>query len=143
MTQIGLELIEMEDGGSHLLLHAIIGDQAIRLVLDTGASRTVLDSSFIESIFPTLLKKSEEEPSIGLGSNQLQAYTIEDLDLKIGDLLIAKPKLALMDLANVIQAYEIINKGPVHGVLGGDILLQYRATIDYEKLLLTLEVLHN
>lgn len=143
MKEIQLELVQMEDGGSHLLLYARIGDQDIRLVLDTGASRTVIDLGFIEALFPTLMKITEEEQSIGLGSNELQAYTITDLDFKLGDLIITKANLALMDLSNVIQAYESIQKGPVHGVLGGDILLKYQAQINYSNLTLSLEMLNN
>lgn len=139
-TQIELEKVEIEGNGCHLLLEATLDGVPIRLVLDTGASRTVLDSNFYQTIFPTEELKEEDEKSIGVGSNQLESFLVNVKSFGLGELKIENHETALMDLTYVSLTYQKLNIGEVHGVLGGDILEQFEAIIDYGTLKLNLKV---
>jgi uncharacterized 2Fe-2S/4Fe-4S cluster protein (DUF4445 family) len=45
---------------------------------------------------------------------------------------------AVLDLAHVNQAYELLQLPPIDGVMGSDILMQYLATINLKKMELSL-----
>ncbi len=137
-TIIELEKVEIEETGCHLLLNAKLNDFEIRLVLDTGASRTVLDSNFYQTIFPSEELEEENEKSIGVGSNQLDSYLVIIKSFDLGELKIENQEIALMDLSNVSLTYQKLNIGEVHGVLGCDFLEQFNAVIDYANLKLNL-----
>ena len=46
---------------------------------------------------------------------------------------------AVLNLKHVNQTYEKLKLAPVEGILGGDILLKYKATINYDTRELVLE----
>lgn len=137
-TKITLKKINIEETGCHLLLNAVLNGSIVRLVLDTGASRTVIDSNFYLENNPNELLKEEEEKSIGVGSSQLDSYLTKVPLFEIGELSLKNLEIALMDLSNVSLTYHNLGIGEVHGVLGGDILADNYAQIDYKKLTLCL-----
>ena len=61
-------------------------------------------------------------------------------DMLIGDLELPPFEAAVLDLSAINIAYRQLNLPEVLGVLGGDILMKYKAVIDYEKRLLKLKV---
>lgn len=132
-TVIKLEKVVIEESGCHLLVAATIDETEVRLVLDTGASRTVLDSNFFKKLNPDLILKEEEEKSIGVGSNQLDSFLVEVEGFSLSAYKLNNVQLALMDLSNVSLTYQNLGMGEVHGVLGGDILQAGKAVINYEN----------
>jgi predicted aspartyl protease len=47
-TTVPLELINLHDDGFHLLVEVVVFGQKFNAVLDTGASKTVLDKTIVE-----------------------------------------------------------------------------------------------
>lgn len=137
-TVIKLERVVIEGSGCHLLVEAAIDETKVRLVVDTGASRTVVDSNFFKELNPDLILKEEEEKSIDVGSNQLDSFLVEVENFSLSAYRLSNVQLALMDLSNVSLTYENLGMGEVHGVLGGDMLQEGKALIDYENHTLTL-----
>jgi hypothetical protein len=58
--------------------------------------------------------------------------------LQIGELTIENYEAPVFDLSAIKFAYEKLNLPPVIGVLGGDILMDYKGVINYQTLSLTL-----
>lgn len=104
------------------------------MVLDTGASKTVLDRH-------TLLSSGIEEATLqdtdilstGLGTNTMVSQILELPYLAIGEWRQKNVRVAVLDLSSINYAYEQMNFPKVIGVLGGDILLKYGAIINYKK----------
>jgi hypothetical protein len=138
MIKILLEKVDIETSGNHLLLDVKVNDYSCKLVLDTGASRTVLDVSFLESINQEFTSQPEDEKSVGVGSNQLDSYLIDVDIFEIGELKLENYQLAAMNLEHVKMSYEKLGYNSVQGVLGGDILNNYDAIINYKNLSLDL-----
>ncbi|MEQ7799083.1 retropepsin-like aspartic protease [Pedobacter sp. ASV1-7] len=137
---VPLTLINLQDDGFHLLVEIVVFGQTILAVVDTGASRTVFDKTFIETHI-TDLKKNEEEvhaTTLFTTSSTLQA-TIPKL--KIGSLIIKDYESVALDLEAVNQAYEGLGHGPIAAILGGDLLLKYNAVINYKKMKLKMTIL--
>jgi len=137
-TKVPLELVNLHNDGFHLLVEVVVFGQSFHLVLDTGASKTVFDKTVIEKHMKNTELLSSELLSTGLGTSNMESYTIILPILKIGKFKLKNFEAAVLDLSMISQAYSNLNLPPVIGVLGGDILMPYQAIINYKKLHLKL-----
>lgn len=136
--KIKLKLIELEADGCHLLLEAKIGQEKLRLVVDTGASKTALDADWLRAILPGLDFEKQEQASAGLGTTTMESALAVLPELKLGKLKLRHFSVAVLDLSHIRESYRQLGLGELHGVLGGDILQLYQARIDYPKSRLSL-----
>jgi predicted aspartyl protease len=127
----------MEGGGYHLGLEINLNGKKAFLLLDTGASRTVLDKNQIEHYNSHEIELMDEK-STGLGTNSMDIHTTEIALIEIGSKKIENTTIALIDLSHVNETYEKLGFKRIQGVLGSDLLYRYNAIIDYNKLELTL-----
>jgi predicted aspartyl protease len=111
-----------------------IFDKKFNMVIDTGASKTVLDRGTLLSagIAETTLLDTDIL-STGLGTNSMMSQILELPSLSIGEWEQHSVNVAVLDLSTINYAYEQMNFPKVIGVLGGDILLGYGAIINYKK----------
>lgn len=137
-TTVPLELINLQDDGFHLLVEVVVFGQKFNAVLDTGASKTVLDKTIVEKYVNSGELLLSDKLSTGLGTNTMESHTVILPYLKIGKLRLESFEVAVLDLSTISTAYATLNLPPVIGVLGGDILQSNRAIISYEKLQLKL-----
>ena len=128
---IKLQSISIPPGGLHLIVRVKINSKTARLVLDTGASQTVLDMNRV--IRFTQQKKFEKQNghSSGIGSSAMVSHLFQPETFQIGDFTLLGKNLVLLDMVHVNNSYAMINKKPVDGVLGGDVLKKFHARIDY------------
>ncbi len=139
-TLVPLKLINLQDDGFHLLVEVVVFGIKFNAVLDTGASKTVLDKSTVEKYIRTDELLISDRLSTGLGTNTMESHTVVLPSLRIGKLKLKDFEAAVLDLSTISTAYETLNLPPVIGVLGGDILYQHDAVVNYKKLLLKLSL---
>lgn len=135
---IDLKLIRIDKNGCHLSLSGKINGRKANLIIDTGASQTVFDKNRIGLFLGHEEFEKVHSLSSGLGTSSMESHLVKVPGLMIGDLEIKNEKMVLLDLSHVNQSYEMMNKKPIDGVIGGDILKKYRAVIDYPRKKLTL-----
>ncbi|RNL54102.1 aspartyl protease family protein [Pedobacter jejuensis] len=135
--KIPLKLINLQDDGFHLLVEIVVFKQKHFVVLDTGASRSVFDKSLIEQHLSETLHVSDEINAATLftTTTTIQATIPE---VKIGSLKIKNYETVAIDLQSVTETYRQFGHPPISGIIGGDILMQYKAVINYDKLTLKL-----
>jgi hypothetical protein len=138
-TTIPFKILNIDGEGFHLLIKIYINRKVAKIIIDTGASKTVFDKTRIEKFVIERNFDVHEKMSSGLGTNTMQSQTTSIRKIKVGEIEILDYKAVLLDLSHVNQSYKQIGLAPVDGVLGSDILLQYRAVIDYEKKILKLK----
>jgi hypothetical protein len=134
MIEIPLQIIELENDNFHILIEGCFFDGTIaNWIIDTGASKTVLDSNLTQ--FYESVKSSDDEDYQSAGINQGMLDTSVGLIdcLRLGDLEISKLKVALIDLKHVNEIYEKYTRYKIAGLIGGDILMNYKCLIDYEN----------
>jgi hypothetical protein len=136
-TIIPLQIIDMQEDGYHPLISVTIFGKLFTLVLDTGASKTAFDQSMIEAEGQDFILS--DRLSTGLGTNSMTSSTAMISDLYIGNLLIEELEVAVLDLSTINIAYAQLGHPEVLGVLGGDILMKYKAVINYGKKQLVLK----
>ncbi|WP_134090606.1 retropepsin-like aspartic protease [Olivibacter sp. XZL3] len=139
MIKIPLALLNLQDDGFHLLVEVVVFGQNFKAVLDTGASKTVFDKTIVERHIGTQRLKSSDRVSTGLGTTSMESFTWQLPDIQIGAFHLKNFEVAVLDLSSINFAYENLSVDPVIGVIGGDILTQYRGVIDYGKMTLTLK----
>ena len=136
---IPLEILTIREEGFHIFLPIKIFGQEVRMLLDTGASRTVFDEAIIKGISSELDLEENEDKATGLGSNTVDNYVaVIDL-LEIGTLSVTDYQVGVLNLTHVNESYENIGAASIAGVLGSDLLVKFKAVIDLEKEMLTLK----
>ena len=138
MIEIPLQILNLHDDGFHLLVEVVVFGQPYKAVLDTGASKTVLDKTILLELIREEDLLTTDKLSTGLGTTSMESFMITIPDLWIGELHIPELEAAVLDLSNINHAYEKMELQRVIGVIGGDILMDHRAIIDYGNLTLKL-----
>lgn len=109
------------------------------MVLDTGASQTVLDKNRVHRFVDEKEFEKNEALSTGLGTNSMESHIVHIRKMQLGNLIIKEAQLILLDLSIVNASYEQIGMKPIDGILGGDVLMMHAAVIDFRKKTLKLK----
>jgi predicted aspartyl protease len=128
---IPLQIIDLQDDGFHPLVEVVVFGQPFIAVLDTGASKTAFDRTMLEHANTDAIFESTDRLSTGLGTNTMASSKIVLDSMYIGGFLITDIEVAVLDLSAINHAYQQLNKPTVIGVVGGDILMKYKAIVDY------------
>lgn len=137
MTGIPIEIKKIPPKGFHIFVKGKIMGKPVRFLIDTGASKSVIDKSFADINFKTSLIIKTDHQTTGLGTNIPNSNFIRLRRIKINEQKIKAMPFALLDLATVNEAYSLAGMGKVEAIIGGDILKKYGCTIDYKNALIT------
>lgn len=139
-TTLPLEILAIDETGFHLCIEVRINRKKCRMVLDTGASRTVFDQKEIQALVREKSSLLEGKMSAGLGTREMETHSIQLKKFQLGKLSLADFEALVLDLDVLSQSYEQLGHGKVVGVLGSDILHRYQAIIDFGKQKLSLRL---
>jgi hypothetical protein len=134
MIEIPLQIIELEKENYHLLIEGEFQDETPSCwIIDTGASKSVLDIN-LKTYYEILDSDNEDDyHSAGINQGMMETSVGKMFFLKLGELEISDQKVALIDLSHVNEIYGKYSSCRIAGLLGGDILMQYKCCIDYES----------
>ena len=135
ISNIPIDLVQIDEDGYHLMISAKIGRKKVRLLIDTGASRSVFDKTRLDAILGNKDNEYEtlEQLSTGLGTNSMESQTTCLKSFKLGDIKIKNLDVVVLDLNHVNESYAMIGVKGIDGVLGSDILKKYEAVIYYRE----------
>lgn len=136
---VPLQIIELQEEGVHPLINISVFGKPFVLVLDTGASKTAFDQALLLQAHDQAVVTISDRLSTGLGTNSMASSTAIINDLYISSLLVDEFEVAVLDLSTINIAYKQLGHPEVLGVLGGDILMKYKAVINYGKKTLKLK----
>lgn len=140
LTKIPFKIIAIDGKGFHLIIKLRINGKQARVIIDTGASRTLFDKArIIEYMDKDAKFKIRHSAVTGIGTSSMENNTTSIKKIIIGDLEITNYKTLLFDLSNINQSYHSIGLKQIDGILGSDILLKYKGVINYPKKMLILE----
>lgn len=137
---IPLRLISIDKEGFHLMVKVKLNGKIARMVLDTGASKTVFDNHKIRKYLKAEQFEKNDQLSTGLGTNSMESHSVVVKKMIIGELVVPDFKIILLDLTHISQSYAQMGLPPIDGVLGGDILYEFNAIIDYGKKIMHLKM---
>jgi hypothetical protein len=129
--KIPLHIIELEAQNFHVFVDTEINGTTCRLLVDTGASKTVFDAERVLRFVSEQKITSHESKSVGLGATNMEtkAATIKNITAK--KFKRKKMEVAILPLAHVNTTYAVLEIPEIDGVLGSDFLMKYRAVIDF------------
>jgi hypothetical protein len=134
MAEIPLHIVELEHDNYHILIEGIFADQSTAFwVIDTGASKTVFDKNLTEHYTVTESDNIDDYQSAGINHEMMETQVGVISSVEFGELKIKDRKVALIDLSHVNQIYEKYTSYKIAGLIGGDILMNYKCIIDYKN----------
>lgn len=137
--KIPLRLLNIEGDGYHLQAKVKINGQPGLVILDTGASRTVFDKTEILKFLKLEEIAEHDRVSTGLGTSDMLSQVVTLGSFTLGKLQMKEFPAVVLDLQHVNQTYAAIGFAPIVGVLGSDVLVAYKAVIDFRKKTLTVQ----
>ena len=145
--KIPIEVVSFQEDGFHLFVKGKLGEHSLRLLIDTGASKTVLDKKFLSETFPDLKMEQNELPATGAGTNTIQTEIAEISDFFLGNgdkknstSPLQNFPVAVLDLQHVNDTYSKIGQQSIHGVIGSDLLVHFHTVINLKKKTLKLNL---
>ena len=121
---------EMMGGGFHPFVNVTIEGKKCRFLIDTGASKSVIDKHFYESKLNRKMKVIKQETT-GLHRTVMESYVGTLKKLTIGKLVINSYTVAGVDLMHVNTTYQKMKLKKIQGILGSDLLKAHNMVIDY------------
>jgi len=116
----------------HLKLVGRLDDRPIDLVLDTGASKTIVELTYCRS--EGIAVTDTGQP--GHGGN---VYTLGDVRLSLEGLPVRTDGIFAVDMSSTNQSLAMKGFDPIRAVIGQDVLRHHQAVIDYATLALFLK----
>jgi predicted aspartyl protease len=135
LNTIKIELLKIEEDGYHIFIDAHINGGLARLLIDTGASRTVFDEERIKAFLGKENNSFEKNDklSTGLGTNTMQSHSVILEEFRLGETIFNDYLAVVLNMEHVNQSYRTLGYREIDGVLGGDLLHTLGAVIDYRK----------
>lgn len=127
-------LVEFAEGGSHIFVNLNINSKRCRFLIDTGASKTVIDKGYFEKYFDKKSIKTVKQETSGLHGSVPESHFAVIKKLSIGKLDIINQQVAAIDLSHVNSIYAKTKKPRIHGILGSDLMLEHKMVVDYSSL---------
>ena len=129
---IPFEIINLDNQQNILLIiNAQVGECAVRLVIDTGASHSCLSKKSVKQLSGKIEKKAEIV--VGIGKGRLKNKLVHVPNFKLGELEILNYPFLILPLAHINKMLSSIGIDTIDGFLGSDILYSYKAVIDYNN----------
>jgi hypothetical protein len=133
ITNIPIEIIKLDDSSFHIMISVRINDSIdVNLIIDTGASKTVFDTTTIGD-FCDEVEAVEEHNSSGITELISEAKTANMPQIAFGSMKIQNYKCVLLDLSHINAVYKGYSDKKIAGLLGGDFLVKYKAVINYKQ----------
>ncbi|NVO03759.1 MAG: clan AA aspartic protease [Bacteroidetes bacterium] len=130
----------IDNQGWHLFVTANLNGFELNLLIDTGASMSVFDKNRIFKYVSDVKLEQNEQLSTGLGTNTMESESLVLEELSVGELKIKNYQIVIIDMSHVNESYEKLGLKNLDGVLGSDILMKYKATINYKTKTLILRI---
>lgn len=136
-TKIPLKLIEVEENNYHILAsYSGSGTDAVYWVIDTGASKTVFDRNLVEKA--GIEEKAVDFQTAGIGVSSFNVAMGGMKNLIMGGKNLGQFDVALIDLSHINELYKKNGNPQICGMIGSDVLLRFKALIDYKNKVLVL-----
>jgi Aspartyl protease len=130
---IPVSIRNIDKNGCHLFIKGQLNKQKLNLVLDTGASQTVFDLGRMKELLGQSSFEELDGMSTGIGKEKLLSHSVEVSRLKIGELMIRKKTIVLLNLDHINAFYQSIGYPHIDGIIGCDLLKKHKAIVDIGK----------
>ncbi|RPH31211.1 MAG: hypothetical protein EHM93_14590 [Bacteroidales bacterium] len=137
ISRIPFQIVELEHQSYHIVVDGMIDELAVTLIIDTGASRTIIDKSFADSL-EKLPLGTENPIATGFSAEQIpvELYCIPKLTLE--GVLFENIQSLTANLDAINEVYLNLTGKKIGGLIGCDFLLEHVKGIDFKRKFLTI-----
>jgi len=137
IKKIPFQIIELENKSYHIVIAGKIDGIDLTLIIDTGASRTIIDKCYADKL-EKLALGTEQPMATGLSAEQIpvELYNISKLTLE--GVLFENIQSLTADLSPINEVYLSITGKSIGGLIGCDFLLERVKSIDFKRKYLTI-----
>ncbi|NUM30877.1 MAG: aspartyl protease family protein [Bacteroidetes bacterium] len=130
--KIKFKLQHISDNGYHLFCNVKINNIRCIALVDTGASKSVLNKKFAEiNDFDKIINQNDNLIS-GINPGQTDISISKIKKLEIGKLSIENFLIGLVDFEHINEQYRLLKIKPFDFILGSDILVETNAIINFK-----------
>lgn len=129
--EIPIKVLEIDQMGYHLIIELKINNLKANGIIDTGASRTVIDLNRLDHYEESPNTKAYEKSCIGVGAGQIKSFVTTLKTVALGEISLQNFDIVAIDLSNINQNYALFDLPRIDVVIGSDLLLKLNAIIDY------------
>ncbi|MCQ2284549.1 MAG: retropepsin-like domain-containing protein [Bacteroidales bacterium] len=134
MYKTKLHIVELESGDFHTLVKGHVAGKTIRIVLDTGASHSCMDTAYAQALLPQLQTQLHDGVTAGIGGDDFEVRIADVPEFKLGHFYLPMyENMALLDFSYINQAYLRLKQKPIQMILGNDFFVAHKAIIDYQQ----------
>lgn len=137
--RIPFQVVELEHQSYHIIIDGKIDDTCITLIVDTGASRTIIDKSFADKL-EKLALGTEKPIATGLSAEQIPVELYNITKLTLEGVLFENIQSLTADLTAINDIYINLTGKTIGGLIGCDFLLERVKNIDFKKKYLTISL---
>lgn len=137
--EVKLEIAELGEEGYHLFCAAKLNGKRVRVLIDTGASKSVIAKSLADKLGKLQKIETPENQTRGIGPEALDAEFVKIKTIRFGKVRHFGLIAGILDLTHVVSVYEELNIAPFDFLMGCDLLLELNAVINLQKGTMTLE----
>jgi 8-oxo-dGTP pyrophosphatase MutT (NUDIX family) len=140
IIEIPFEMIALDNNQQNFqpVICAYIGEHPVRLIVDTGASHSCLSEKIIKQFVGKA--KIGANIVVGIGRGKSKNKTAHVPVFRIAELEIRNYTFLTLEFKYINKMLSFLGVKPIDGLLGSDILYQYKATIDYNALKIFFQV---
>ncbi|RMA79496.1 retropepsin-like aspartic protease [Umboniibacter marinipuniceus] len=132
---VAIELTENRFG--HFVAHGQLNSNPVDILVDSGATTTVVDRSFVERI--NAATRESTIRAVGLGGSQGYLEIVDFNSFSLGDQFLDANDMKVMNLEHINRVYRSNEVRSLSAIIGSDYLKAHNAIIDYDNNLLWLQ----
>ncbi len=123
---------------NHIIIECKVNSINGKFIVDTGASNSCIDYLLAEK-FNLSFKKYNEQASSA--TNQInETFFSKKNNLEIADLIKNNFEIVLFDMSHINNSFNEKNLDEIDGIIGGDMLMEFNANINYLNKKITLKL---
>jgi predicted aspartyl protease len=130
---IPLRIIDLNGKGCHIMCNAYIDGYKMNLIIDTGASLTVLDKNRLQKINPARKMERCQDSFSGIGTSKVETFTTIIEEIIFDGFSLNQLHVMVIDLSAINAVYSSLDLDRADGVIGGELLRKLKARIDYSE----------
>jgi predicted aspartyl protease len=130
MKKVPLQILRINSNGYHLMASLKINGLKANALIDTGASRTILDKSRVAYYLDHPTMKKYDKFFSGLGTGPIETFRTDIGSIEIGGIELRKLEVVVIDLKAINDSYALFDLPKIDLVLGCDLLIKMNAVID-------------
>lgn len=140
---IPLFAVELTPYSFHIGLIAKIGRKNIRLIVDTGASQTVISSKLVDSLNLEKTVPELNNITVGIGQGTLNPEFAVLPEFRIDSVRISNLPCIVLPMDHINTTYKSAGHKSIDGILGNDLLAALKARLDIADLNIQVKVTKN